>query len=943
MVLELYPQNALVLATRAATLPIAFLVGAPLSIDAGIGVPNVAAMLDLVRDEIQSRIPSEIADFEAAIYGKSGGEEYQTAISWLRGRLLQEGVNNIVRRAVLRARKGGASTTFSGDGDYTDWDFPTGVRQLAKLVVHEAERFPGPILTTNFDPLISLAIEESGGRAARRVVDSDGGIARASEIEPGSTQVVHLHGYWRDSDTLHTRAQLTTGRPKLEASLRRVLQQRALMVFAYGGWDDVFSAAFADLLNDESAQINVLWCFHENDQTIVEARYKRLLERVAPAISRGRFNAYGGIDCHLICAAISEASRGATPPPPVPLVGWDLITPAYLSSLQPLSREEAIRYFDGAVPTWRHAVSDLVPRRQLVSDLTGRLNSVRASKSDGGFQLIRAAGGEGKSTLLLQIGADLARSGDWIVLSRPSPEIGLVADQVAKLDPALQWLIVADDAENLIHQLRDCAVTLHSAGRSNVHFLFAARDSDWRAKGGDKQNFESFMRVEDPALLRGISLGDAKEVVTAWSKCGPAALKALSNLPDLDRQADELFKATKEAGKEKREGSLFGGLLAVRFDESGLRAHVRGFLSRLQEMRIVGSSSSLFDALVYVAAAHAAGIPGLDENVLADLLSVPRHWVNTRVIRPLGEEAAAVQSAEHVFTRHRKVADAVLVECDVAFEVDLSEVWAAIMRQTVKTHRSIKLPQWWFTNMVNSAPHIYLSLPKSFSNERRTEIAVAAAEADIESEPMRLSPIITLGKTYRLSGHFDQAIAVFRDNLNDLSSKVDFRNAVRSYWYEWGVCEGSARDEGHVCEGQLAAGVWLQGLSLADQWAGVPVDLDDTKIACAGLGFMFGELIKREPGSEYLLARRAAAYIAGLTNPDPKTAKHLEKHNRELDQFRAPQPKDIDEGIIWLSAGIVGVRQRLTDLFLKGLTISDPSFNALREFLAALTHKPLRL
>ena len=133
-----------------------------------------------------------------------------------------------------------------------------------------------------------------------------------------------------------------------------------------------------------------------------------------------------------------------------------------------------------------------------------------------------------------------------------------------------------------------------------------------------------------------------------------------------------------ERGQEE-EGSFLGGLLTARFGGAGLRAHVKEFLSRLDGIDIEGSSDSLFVALLFIAACHGVGIPGIDETVLADLLAVPHNQMYRRVVRPLGEEAAAVRSAGRVFTRHSKVARAVLVEADPGLGADLPEVWGELV------------------------------------------------------------------------------------------------------------------------------------------------------------------------------------------------------------------------------------------------------------------------
>jgi hypothetical protein len=90
------------------------------------------------------------------------------------------------------------------------------------------------------------------------------------------------------------------------------------------------------------------------------------------------------------------------------------------------------------------------------------------------MQLLRAAGGEGKSTALLQALAQTARGGEWTVLYRPATDAGLNPEAVVKLDLARKWLIVADDAEGLIDDMWSAAERLHWAGRQNVFFLLAA-------------------------------------------------------------------------------------------------------------------------------------------------------------------------------------------------------------------------------------------------------------------------------------------------------------------------------------------------------------------------------------------------------------------------------------------------------------------------------------
>ena len=925
MPIHFHDKHALITAAVAAGNPIAFLVGSPLSTKDGIGVPGVSQMLDIARDEIRTRVAARLSSFEDAIRGKSSGEAYQAAMLWLNGNLLQDGVNRVVEKAVRLARKSGSEPKFACDGQACDWNLPPGTEQLAALVCRDRERFPGPILTTNFDPLLSLAIESCGAKPHLRVIQADGGLAQNVK-RTGETEVVHLHGFWRDSDTLHSPAQLTALRPRLKDSLKEILRQKTLIVAAYGGWDDVFATALAEVAADDSAQVNVLWCFRDTNAADIERDYAKLFERVQPAITRGRFVTYSGIDCHSIFGEIAAT----LPPAPIAslagaaagsstIVGWQEINADLLSALPELSKDDAVLYFDGAAPSLQHAVSDLIPRRESVGELTKRLQEAKARNVPRSMQLIRAAGGEGKSTLLLQVAADLARMGDWAVLWRTSPKEGISPEQLSKLDPGRCWLVVADDADNIVPGLADSAYALSQSGRSGIHFLLAARDVDWKSARGLQQTWDEWLTCHPDKVLRGISTADAKAVVVAWEKIGPDGLRELNSVADTAGRVAQFETAVRDAREKSEEqqrkrrpqdGSFFGGLLAVRFGQNGLHAHVRAFLERLKGIRIEGSKSTLFDALLYVSACHGTGIPGIDERVLSDLVGVPREWVQSRVVRPLGAEAAAVHSAGHVLTRHSKVAAAVLVEVDQSLGPGLDEIWAQLVRQTISTGREpgIRVGQT-FSPIVHGGTFLQKALPPQLSKDRRKAIAIAAAKsAATHSE--RLDCIVDLGKTYRLADYPDQAVKIFRENLTSAETKES-----RGYWYEWSVCEG---ERGTAAEHALS-NAWLGGLSLSDHLNPTPITPEDNSLICSGLGVAFGKLAVSAPTCPYAKARRAVAYLGRLTTPGSKTASFLNFHDREANKLKTPHPRDVPEAIAWLTAGVAQAGREVSDPFLKTL------------------------
>ncbi len=601
MPIHFHDKDSLITAAVAAGKPVAFLVGSPLSTKDGLGVPGVSQMLDLAREEIRQRANSRLSSFEDAIRGKPSGAAYQAAMTWLNGNLLQDGVNRVVQKAVRLARKADSNPNFTCDGEHCDWHIAAGTQQIAALICRDRDRFPGPILTTNFDPLLSLAIEACGAKPKLRVIQADGGLAQDVK-RTGETEIVHLHGYWRDSDTLHSPGQFTAPRPRLKDSLKEILRQKTLIVAAYGGWDDVFATALAEAAIDDAAQVNVLWCFRDTDEANIERDYQRLFQRVQPAITRGRFVAYKGIDCHAIFGEITAA----LPPAPAsaipvaagglsPIAGWQVIDAPFLDGLPALTNDEIIRYFDGAVPTWQHAASPAIPRRQDVGKLTARLEQLAHDNVARSMHLIRAAGGEGKSTLLLQVGVDAARAGGWSVLWRTSPKEGISAEQVLALDTARRWLIVADDTDNIVPGLSDSARAVNASNRNGIHFLLAARDADWKNAHGPREAWAEWLTCFPDIVLRGITPNDAKVILGAWEIAGPDGLRELASISDSAQRIDAFETAVRDAVHKQDEqlkrhrpleGSFFGGLLAVRFGQNGLQAHVRAFLQRLSAMPI---------------------------------------------------------------------------------------------------------------------------------------------------------------------------------------------------------------------------------------------------------------------------------------------------------------------------------------------------------------------
>src|SRR5208282_2109427 len=166
------------------------------------------------------------------------------AFLFLQPRLGLSIANEIVRKALLCARlvdsKSGTPPSNALIGTDEDcrllevdsqWAINPGTDAIGRLVAHYPEPFGRSLLTTNFDPLLEVAIRKAGGQYFKTTLHADGDL---SQTEAVGCHVVHLHGSWCGSDTLHTTRQLQQSRPRLKASLAALLRDRLIVVSGYG-------------------------------------------------------------------------------------------------------------------------------------------------------------------------------------------------------------------------------------------------------------------------------------------------------------------------------------------------------------------------------------------------------------------------------------------------------------------------------------------------------------------------------------------------------------------------------------------------------------------------------------------------------------------------------------------------------------------------------------
>ncbi len=259
-------SSALTAMLRLHQRPVTFVVGSALSApDPGVpgsrGVPNVSGMIERIKEVFAGHAEAS-AELERKLLAEPD-QAYSTAMRFLLDWRGRDAVRVLVRDAVLEARK-----QPQPDREWTEqeleriderdpdgWVLPPGAQGLGRLLVKQAGKYPGPVITTNFDPLVSVAIQRAGGQPHHTVLANDGRVPGRGYDSAIPLHVVHLHGYWRGGATLHTPAQLIAPRPMLRQSLQSMLHEQTVVVVGYGGWNDAFIGTLRAMLFDEQIEI----------------------------------------------------------------------------------------------------------------------------------------------------------------------------------------------------------------------------------------------------------------------------------------------------------------------------------------------------------------------------------------------------------------------------------------------------------------------------------------------------------------------------------------------------------------------------------------------------------------------------------------------------------------------------------------------------------------
>ncbi|WP_182343010.1 SIR2 family protein [Comamonas koreensis] len=373
---------------------ITLIVGAPISYDYGNkkGVSDVSRVIDRIRREF-SQDPLALEALKQKME-RPDSNPYQEAFEHVLGLRGARHANLLIKQSVLEAYSGPDLHDNSESYDPAHWYLPPAVNAIGKILALKPELFGNRVITTNFDPLIEIGIKRAGGVSFSSFYHRDG---NPSATEAEGVNVIHLHGFWRGSDTLHTPHQLRQNRPQLKNYLSEVFRTTLVLVVAYGGWDDVVGSAIESVVMDDASEHEFLWAFKSDDFHHLEMAESKLLTRLRPGMDRGRVQLYGDVDCHEVFPMLADVLI-----PDVPKVEDKSV--CVVSEKEILSPREKEMVKLVGIPRERRV--DATPR---IDDFVGRTSEIeKLTAAKATVICLTGLGGLGKSALAAKLLSNLS-------------------------------------------------------------------------------------------------------------------------------------------------------------------------------------------------------------------------------------------------------------------------------------------------------------------------------------------------------------------------------------------------------------------------------------------------------------------------------------------------------------------------------------------------------
>ncbi len=500
--------------------------------------------------------------------------------------------------------------------------------------------------------------------------------------------------------------------------------------------------------------------------------------------------------------------------PREPARPWRAVDSAFLDSLSLLPGDELVRYFDGADPAFAIGVDPRVPMLPVGQRVLDALRAANGVTID----LLAAPTGEGKSTLLVQLAARLAREPDtrvyWLDPGAGGFDVAATRALVATTGRTVFVIDQLDEhVDGIVGLVRgQREVILGSA--ASVHIVGASRRYRWEAAAPRIKGIGSACQTRryDSA---GIDLASAQAIVTAWAGQGREGLRKLHDVPEPAR-AEHLLEAVR-ARHDSKDG-LFGGLLNVRFGPEELRAHLVSLIGDQ-----VRADNQVHLAYLSIACADALAVDGLDERVLCQALGVSepdfrsqiRPSLRGEAVGPTRGDAGAAWQARHADIARAAVAVAV----DTLGAATVGRTIAALVKAAVRHQTALYIPIHDHATLTHVAVWLERRIGEQLGEADVThDIAVEVARAAWSAEARADYLAVYLSRLRRARRH-QEAASVAREHWDPVCGQAPYPDAIRSVAINWALAEEAFHNPTDA--------LWLAMLSLSDQLRRPGVEVPD--------------------------------------------------------------------------------------------------------------------
>lgn len=560
--------------------------------------------------------------------------------------------------------------------------------------------------------------------------------------------------------------------------------------------------------------------------------------------------------------------------------GWEIKSAIDLEpNLEALDTNDAVAFFDGAVPNWSTALSRSIPRRDIVHRLAASFKNGDASNMPR-VTLLTAAGCEGKTTALLQSAYEVIKDkADWSILRRTNDSRPFNVTELAPfLSEEGNWLVLLDGADQVAKDVFSFAESGIELAKGKVSFLLACRDSDWLAAEADKLLWKSVAAFKQEQLS-GLSPDDSAKIIESWSAYGNTGLGNLALTEPSLRSNRFLELANLEAKSSARSstGAFFGALLGARHGDD-LLDHAKVMLDKLETITIP-TGGTLKDAIALISVMHAESQDYLSIPVLAKALDCDMGKFHATVIRPLGQEAAATSTSTCIYTRHRYIAQAIVRVLEVSYQENIADHYKQLVCAALKAYHDgafIKdLHSWRY------------DLAKHFKDTERPLLAIDIAQVVFDYEPNEPRAITNLAFLHRTTQEPSYAVQIFRS--------ADVISDNRPYYHEWSMSEFACRN--YLESTALAA------YALCDECNHMRPTVDDVSGYLSNVGVGFNRLYNLYLDPDFEKAHHSVMSIRLIFSP-VKLSAELREFRQRVAKRRANE-YDIDVALKYLSLGVL--------------------------------------